>query len=720
MGHIDEPPTSVTAAGQGKDYPNPPEFSTIALVSAPLDASHVSVGKDRATYDAYIDAEIAAGRAFTADNLVMSDPRHALKLPLDYDYASRYNYVRLRFRGRSWYLFIDRVEYSTLEITTLHTTVDPFPTYGWSLGNSLVERSHAAVAASQGDTYGDQYCLAAEPLSAPPALGVLSANILDSSADDWTIILISANDLRGNGSSTPYFEHHTEESKIANAANYAWLAGQGPLAGAGEYLPATNSIGQGGAYGYVPSDYSSPYPWQSASGNEFFVPSVRAVQPSSIDGVAQGGGAFKFTLRGYLRWLSVVQGASWIMEGIVDYRIVPSWVVSGGGDSTSPPNVVPPTDPKDFAWAAAAGIPVYAASITSGVYDTTVLNGWRDTYLASVGGQWYRKLVTGAFTQVVVGDGDSSTTYEPELMRTPGVNVHARSGMAHGENSVRLTADYNALTDQMATTMAGGGTPGSSASGYGRAAANTGAADLGLANSAYNSYLSRNAMGFNQALALNLQETKVPMNLGIVGVQSIMQGAGGAALAGFAGAGPVGAIAGAVVGGGTSLVTGALSANSSLDLLDISTNGSVDIGAYQLAVNGTFNAMSFRTWVQALRAVSGKGAAGALAAAWRFVTGKGAQAIIVAPRPDQARQLLSTWRRYGYMVGRAFEPSRLDVMSKFSYWKTQDAVIRGAIPHEDRQRIADAFNRGVTVYGSLGDVGRDVSATNEPVSGFSY
>ena len=94
--------------------------------------------------------------------------------------------------------------------------------------------------------------------------------------------------------------------------------------------------------------------------------------------------------------------------------------------------------------------------------------------------------------------------------------------------------------------------------------------------------------------------------------------------------------------------------------------------------------------------------------------------MVVTPSYDQARQALSVWRRYGYMISRSFTPSRLDVMSRFSYWKTQDATILGAIPQEDRAKIAAAFDRGVTVYGSLSDVGVDVSTENSPVTGFSY
>jgi len=47
-------------------------------------------------------------------------------------------------------------------------------------------------------------------------------------------------------------------------------------------------------------------------------------------------------------------------------------------------------------------------------------------------------------------------------------------------------------------------------------------------------------------------------------------------------------------------------------------------------------------------------------------------------------------------------------------------VILGSIPQADRERIAAAFDRGLTVYSSLSDIGQDVSTSNAPVAGFTY
>lgn len=714
MANIDDIPAGVTDAGQDHNYTGPGPVQ-IVLVSAPVDPDHTVVGVDRGAYDTFIDAEIAAGRAWVR-TIQHLDPRRPLHLALDYNDASEYNYVRLTIDSRPWYLFVTELEYGSPNGTRLITEIDPFPTYTWNLGHSLIERGHAAVAASQNDTYGDQFCEAPEPIDAPPALGRITETALDLERDEWTLIVISANDLRGRGTATPYFEHHVAEADIADTAENAWLAGLGPSDPGGDYLP----VG-GGDHGATIESYRTPYPWHDDGFSTYYVPTVKASPVSRIDGVTQGGGAYLFKPSAFASWLTAMQGAPWVLEGITDIRMVPSWAVEGGNTNDGPAvGDSPPTSPIAAAWLAVATLPEYRANVTTMPWDGTVLAGWRDDYLTSLGASKFRKLVTAAFTRIVVGTGESETEYDPDLMRTSGVNLHARTGMAHGERSIRVTADYNTMTDQNATTIVAGGSPGIVASGYGRAASDTASAILGPTNASFTSLINRRVMDYNRDLALDLGESQIPMNMGIIGVQSVMNAAGGAALAGLAGAGPAGAVAGAVVGGGAALVTAGLSANNSLDMLDASKAGSIDIGSFQLGGNGIFNAITFRTWVQSLRARSGSGQAGGLAAAWRHLTGQALRVTIVGPAPDRAAALISRWERYGYMIGRAFRPSRLDVMTRFSYWQTSGAVVTGQIPNTHRTRVASAFDRGVTVYRNLSDIGVDVSASNNPVPGISY
>ena len=90
------------------------------------------------------------------------------------------------------------------------------------------------------------------------------------------------------------------------------------------------------------------------------------------------------------------------------------------------------------------------------------------------------------------------------------------------------------------------------------------------------------------------------------------------------------------------------------------------------------------------------------------------------PSAERVRFLLSEWARYGYMVGQTFTPPRLDAMSHMSYWQTDGAVILGPVPQQRRQTIAGAFDRGVTVWANIAEIGTDVRAVNTPTPGVTY
>jgi hypothetical protein len=720
MPNIDDLPAAVTSAGTDHNYTGVP-FATVTLVSAPVSSTRKTVARRRAAYDAYIDAEVASGRALV-QQIQTLDPRPGFKLDTTVNAVMGFNYARVVMGSQSWYLIIDEFVWRSARSVEFRTSVDPFATYPYTLGYSMVNTAHAGVAAGKDDTYGNRYCQAPEPIAAPPAAGVMAVDVLSSNVNDWTVLVVSSNDLRGVSTAPYYFEPHVEQLRIIDAERRAYKAAQAPLLMDSDIYDDYYPTGEepGGHHGYLQSDFHVDYPW-SPTADSVYVPVVAPSPVSRIDGVAQGGGAYLFTPVGWSNWVRVMQSASWVIEGIVSVRYVPNWALSnpasGGGGSIDVSERGPRTA-TDPMWTVAAGIPHFEAEITTGVYDATVLAGWRDQYLAAVGAEGYRKLITGAHVKIIVGTGDSATEYDPSFMQTDGVNIHARTGMAHGENSIRLTVDYNEMTDQMGTTLVAGGSPGMVTNGYGRAAGSTASATLAPANSAFTNMASREAAEYNNMLARHSETTKVGMNAGIIGVQSVLQAGGGAALAGLAGGGPWGAVAGAVVGGGSAAVTAGVSSNNSLDLLDIALGGSLDILSYQLANNGAFSTMSFRAWLQGLEAVSGRGVGAAMASAWRAVTGQAFRVIVMAPAFDHVQQLLSQWRRYGYSIGRAFQPSQLNVMSAYSYWKTTDAQILGNMPDEARAQIAAAFDAGVTVYESLSDIGRDVS--NTPLNGVSY
>lgn len=702
MASISDVPAGVTLAGESFNYVNPPTFATIALVNAPLDPDHVNIGLNRAAYDTFIDGEIAAGRAYTAVNINLQNPAHDLILPIPFETSPYfYNYGRLNIGGVNWYIFYN-AEYMNKTSTRFIADIDEAASYAWSLGYSPIERGHVAVAASQNDYYGDQYMTAAEPIDAPPTRAITAESILPGSdtPSSWRVIVVSANDLRGAGA-FPYFTQHVNQSQIANAASNA--------------SQATNGIGSVGLQINVPE---SPYPWRVGTGTtmQIWVPYVTASPVSTIDGVAVGGGVYVFSLTGYAAFMSIMQGAPWVVDGISEINIVPDWSVGGiGGGGSHAGAAKPPTDPTSGLWAAAAGMPTFVLELVTATTPATALAGWRGTVGAALGLGVYRKALTSQFSRIMVSDGETEREFLPEVWKTSGVGFTLVSEATHGTPDTRaIPIGYTALGDQQGIVMSRGGTAARAVSGWGVANSNTGQQDNGPMMAAYSSSTTRQVLLDQKALAIVLAATSARLNVGIQGIQTILGTATAAVGGGGAGAGLN------ALGGIGALATSAIQANANLDILDISKDGSFNIATYQLGLTGVQNFYAFSAWAQSQYAVSGHGGAHDLAGAWRTILGRGLTALITSPTADAVNRALSMWKRYGYMVGRSFAPSRLDSMSQMTYWKTNGAVIVGALPHRQRQTIAAAFDRGLTVWASIGAIGTDVTGTNAPTAGISY
>lgn len=703
-GRIDDVPNGVTDAGQDFDYVDPPRLASVVLVNAPLDPDHVNVGLNRATYDTFIDAEVTAGRALVLDAVNLQNPEHDLEVEVEYETAATfYNYGRVTIGSRKWYVFYTPT-YHNKTVTRFVADIDEFPSYDWTLGYTQIDRGHVAVAASQNDTYGAQYLTAPEPIQAEPVRGVASATLLGSVPSAWTVLVVSANDLRGDGSGVPFFDSHVQSTEIGGAAD----------------LASSATVDSDAHVLYTVPD--ALYPWDTDPGTgtpNVYVPIVTASPGSTIDGVNAGGGVYLFTARGFAEYMTIMQGAPWVISGISDVRLVPSWAVGGGGDAAFSARV-PSRDPLDSSWAAAASIPNYVAAVVSATTSPTVLANWRDTVLATVGAVGWRKLVTGQFCQILVGAGEGFQTFKPDQWQTDGLGFQAATGAAHGDPSIRLTpTGYNDLGPQLGLSSPVGGRAGVQQSGFGLAASNPAAQDTSPYLSAFASHQTWLVNVLNKELAVTLGLTGIQLNAGVQGIQSVLGGATGAAGAALGGGGPAGIAAGAL-GSVSGLATAGITASNTITMLDISTDGSFDIGARQLGLSGLAQVTAFNAWFQSLFATSGQGVPDQLASGWRAIVGQAFQAVITVPSAERIKTLLSEWKRYGYMIGQVFKPTRLDPMTKMSYWLTTDAVIVGSVPQQRRQTIASAFDRGTTVWTSIADIGTDVTGTNTPRAGISY
>lgn len=866
MAHIDDVPEEVTPAGQEFDYSDSTPLAKVELVNAPLDPDHQNIGVNRAAYDLFIDTEIAAGRAYVQESVNLINPEHDLVLPIAYAPDGMfYNYGRVTIQGRRWYVFYTPT-YQNKTNTRFVADLDEVASFDWTLGYSMIERGHVAVAASQNDTYGDQYLTAPEPILADPVRGIFSADLLGTTPGGWTVLVTSANDLRGHTGAKPFWERHVRADEISGAAglassatithdgivqqaipdaSYPWDANGSGGGGAegtltdtispghsvtnpggtfasGWQWHVTNASGHGGVdLNYNFQDFTAPgagtvrhfdvagvgmvvvlqldtpaqrvLPQEPSghdaygpitavwfehcsaavdghheegevigtsgdgygqyaphlhvhgltdngnvagttnraqffsfvngsappiTGPDVYVPNVVESPVSRIDGVSAGGGVYLFTPEGFAEYMTIMQGAPWVTSGITDVRLVPSWAVGGGGDHAYTPKI-PSHNPGDGMYVEAAAIPVFAADVATSTPSTTVLENWRDAVLGATGAGYYRKILTAPFTDLLVGNGDATRSFRPDQWHDAGLTFDAITGAAHGDPSIRLLPiGYNELGQQLGIDAPVGGSGGLAHSGWGAATSQVASNDLTPYLSAYSSHQTWITNQKNRELAQTIGLTKIQLDAGVQAIQTVLGGAQ-SAIGGAVSGGPSGAAFGAATALPT-LATAGITASNAITMLDISTDGSFDIGAFQLGLSGIASLAAFDTWYQALTSNSGSGTPHRLASPWRAIVGQAFQAIVAVPSAERVRALLSEWNRYGYMIGQAFTPSRLDVMTRFTYWKAVEPVVLGAVPQQRRQTIAAAFERGTTVWGSISDIGTDVTESNAPLSGIAY
>jgi hypothetical protein len=101
-----------------------------------------------------------------------------------------------------------------------------------------------------------------------------------------------------------------------------------------------------------------------------------------------------------------------------------------------------------------------------------------------------------------------------------------------------------------------------------------------------------------------------------------------------------------------------------------------------------------------------------------LASGRGPLVSVLGMTAGDLARAVAEFDRYGYTVNRAMVPPRLDAMTKRTYWQTADTTVVGSLPQADRQTIASAFERGVTVWASVAEIG--THPANAPQSGVTY
>jgi hypothetical protein len=86
------------------------------------------------------------------------------------------------------------------------------------------------------------------------------------------------------------------------------------------------------------------------------------------------------------------------------------------------------------------------------------------------------------------------------------------------------------------------------------------------------------------------------------------------------------------------------------------------------------------------------------------------------------RRIGNFWLRYGYAIEQFLTiPSNFMCMTKFTYWKMQEAyIVKGNIPEASKSTIRGIFEKGVTVWANPDDIGAISLSDNQPLNGISY
>lgn len=89
--------------------------------------------------------------------------------------------------------------------------------------------------------------------------------------------------------------------------------------------------------------------------------------------------------------------------------------------------------------------------------------------------------------------------------------------------------------------------------------------------------------------------------------------------------------------------------------------------------------------------------------------------------PSALRSVGEFMLRFGYFVQRFLTPpASLQCMEKFTYWQMQECYVRGTLPEQARLAIKGMFERGVTVWARPEYIGVTDWADNDPLPGIGY
>jgi len=156
------------------------------------------------------------------------------------------------------------------------------------------------------------------------------------------------------------------------------------------------------------------------------------------------------------------------------------------------------------------------------------------------------------------------------------------------------------------------------------------------------------------------------------------------------------------------------------DLAISQSDAQVDIGVVSAQLEAVSVARALRSSARDAEAVPATSSPLSVQSPRLLAHSRGPRVVVKGLVAGELARTVAMFARYGYTIERALKPTRLDPMTKMSYWQTDGCTIVGAVPQEKRQTIAQAFDSGVTIWTRIADIGTDVTATNAPRAGIAY
>lgn len=436
MAHINDVPDGVTQAGLDFDYTDPPSFIEVVLVNVPIDPDHLNVVRTAAAMDTFIAAQIAAtpdptdpgGAAWTM-TLNLQDPSRDLQVEVAYqDALLYYNYGRLTIGTRNWYVFYSP-EALNKNITKFMADIDEWLSYEWTLGYSMIERGHIAVAAAASAPSLAQawaYCL--EPESFSPADLIAYNSFETNPLGDAAVLVVSAVDLRAN----PFVAVDadvvdTMQDIITNPQATGTVVAEDPAGGTASFNYVLGNAAYDDLFYYPYAD--SP----GLSGGTMRRPFATGASPSMIDGVAAEGGAFVYgSVLAYVEHMALLAHTPWMVGGITRAVLIP------GGGSGSGAGV--PLTPWDSIEDTSGAVVYHATYTTASSADTTLTADFTSGLPAEFA--YWLKLTTSPYLEIQIGDRVGGVeNYAPQAFNNaPSLRLHTESAYyPHADVSVWLT-----------------------------------------------------------------------------------------------------------------------------------------------------------------------------------------------------------------------------------------------------------------------------------------